>query len=88
MKKATRKPTIRDEYPDHPYRCPVEGKALRRRGGCKVYWMVFADKATAEECRKWALVEADIRERQGYDAGYCSPGSIRQVEDGYEVCIL
>lgn len=87
--KRKQKPkSVRDDYPDHPMNCPVENKAVRYRGGCKVHWFIFADEATAKECQKWAIVEAEIRERQGYDSGYCSPGSITKVHDGFEVCIL
>ena len=77
---------IRDEYPSHPIWCPV--KPIRERNGCKVHWFIFPTEELARECQKWALVECEIRERQGYDSGYCSPGSIAKVEDGFEVCIL
>lgn len=62
------KKTIRDEYPGHPVWCPVKDKAIRERGGCKVYWYVFPTLELAEQCAAWALVEATIRERYGYDA--------------------
>lgn len=87
MKKAKSKtPSIRDEYPNHPSN--HDQKPVSRRGGCKVYWETFATRAEAEIASKWAIVEAEIRERQGYDSGYCSPGSITEVKDGFEVCFL
>ena len=87
MKRKTQKPkSIRDNYPNHPASHGVP--TIRRRGGCKVYWDIVATEEQAKKVREWALVEAEIKEQQGYDSGYCSPGSIEKVKDGFEVCIL
>lgn len=78
--------SVRDEYPDHPRE---HGETpVSRRGGCKVYWETFATREEAQRAAAWAFVEAEIRERQGYDSGFCSPGSIDEVADGFEVCFL
>ncbi len=81
-----RPPSIRDQYPAHPIN--HNENPVASRGGCKVRWETFATLEEAQRVKAWALVEAEIRERQGYDSGYCSPGSITKVEKGYEVCIL
>lgn len=76
--------SIRDEYPNHnrPNVTPIS-----QRSGNKVGWRTYKTKAEANTVAKWARVEAKIKSRQGYDFGYCSPGSITKTEDGYEVCI-
>lgn len=84
--KPKKAPSIRDEYPDHPIN--HDQKPVSQRGGCKVRWETYATEAEAKIVQKWAIVEAEIKRRQGYDSGYCSPGSIRKVENGFEVCIL
>lgn len=78
-------PSIRDEYLNHPMR--YGETPVSYRGGCKVSWETFATQAEAERVSVWAIVESEIKERQGYDFGYCSPGSIRAVKDGFEVCL-
>lgn len=60
---------------------------LSQRSGCKVGWLTFATEDEAKAASKVAMAEADVRADQGYDFGYCSPGSIEKVADGYEVCI-
>ena len=62
-------------------------KALFTRGGCKVSWMYFADREDAEKASEVARKEAVFVSNLGYDFGYCSPGSITETKDGYEVCI-
>jgi len=58
------------------------------RVGCKVSWNYYDKLADAEACSKAAIHNAEIQESLGYDFGYCSPGSIRQRENGqYEVCL-
>lgn len=80
-------PSIRDKYPKHPRECPV--KPLKVDAGSKVAWYTYATRAEAEACRSWALVEAEIKEQQGYDAGYLSPGAIREDADGkFTVVVL
>lgn len=66
-------------YPQH----------VEYRGGCKVAWLVYKDEADAEVAASIAEQEADRLSREGYDFGFCSPGSIsRDDETGaYIVCI-
>lgn len=85
-KSKSRPPSIRDEYPDHPRE--HGHKPVAARSGNKVRWETYATRAEAEAVAKWAETEAEIKFRQGYDAGYCAPGSITKVIGGYEVCIL
>ena len=61
---------------------------LSQRSGCKVGWLIYASKTEAEAAAKFAVVEASRREAEGYDFGYCAPGSITELKDGtFEVCI-
>jgi len=60
---------------------------ISQRGGCKVRWMTFATEADAKACAKVAVQEAQRKADDGYDFGYCSPGSITKTEEGWEVCI-
>lgn len=65
------------------------------RCGCKVSWNYYKTKEEAEVCAKAAKHNAVIQESQGFDFGYCSPGSIRAPKPGenwffadlYEVCL-
>lgn len=60
----------------------------RARGGCKVSWLIYADKADAERAATIARREAKRKWQMGYDFGYQSPGNITTTEDGmFEVCI-
>lgn len=60
-------------------------------GGCKVAWLTYSDKASADRASEIALRNATIREAQGFDFGYCAPGSIDTFQkDGvpmFRVCI-
>ena len=63
-----------------------------KRSGCKVSWYYYADKADADNCAEAAAHNANLMYREGYDFGYCSPGSIEKVDEGqyaglYSVCI-
>jgi hypothetical protein len=53
-----------------------------RRGGCKVSWNYYRKREDAETCAKAAKHNAQISLREGYDFGYQSPGSIREVPAG------
>lgn len=67
-----------EPYPEH----------VSIRNGCKVSWLRFADRETAEKAASAARHNADIQWSLGYDFGYMMPGSIEQKDDGtYEVCI-
>lgn len=58
------------------------------RSGCKVGWRYYRDRTAAELCAKAARYNAILKAEQGYDFGYCAPGSLTQLEDGrFEVCI-
>jgi len=63
-------------------------KPVRERGGCKVSWMIYADKTDAEKAAAVAKREAQRLSGLGYDFGYQSPGWITKTSDGlFEVCI-
>lgn len=63
-------------------------KHVSIRNGCKVSWLRFADRGTAEKAAEAAKHNAEIDWARGYDFGYMMPGSIEQKSDGtYEVCI-
>jgi hypothetical protein len=81
-----RKRSIRDEYPDHP--ASHGQKAINYRGGCKVYWETFATLEEANLAAAWARTEAEIRQAEGYDSGYCTPGKVEKTGKGFEVCFL
>jgi len=53
------------------------------RCGCKVSWKYYRDKAVAEKAGKVAEHNARIDASQGYDFGYCCPGSVTLVK-GYK----
>jgi len=65
------------------------------RNGHKVSWNYYRTKDEAEECAKAAYHNSFIAESEGYDFGYCSPGSIRlmmpenskEYAGLYEVCL-
>jgi len=60
----------------------------RARSGCKVSWLVYADKADAEQAAAVARKEARRLDGLGYDFGYQAPGRITTTPDGmFEVCI-
>jgi hypothetical protein len=46
------------------------------RVGCKVSWHYYATKEEAEACAVIAQHNAAVDRGNGYDHGYCSPGSI------------
>lgn len=67
---------------------PMYPQEVRYRGGCKVSWLYYKDRATAEIASKVAIKDGVRQAERGYDFGYCSPGSIRETDDGlFEVCI-
>jgi hypothetical protein len=57
-------------------------KADGQDSGCKVGWLFYKDKATAEKAAEIADKEGERLADKGYDFGYQSPGAIRQVKDG------
>jgi len=65
-------------YPKNP---------VSQRQGCKVGWLIYATIEEAKACSVEAIYEGHKRAEQGYDFGYCAPGSITKVETGWEVCI-
>ena len=60
---------------------------LREEHGNKVGWLVYTTEELASECSTAALINAVILSQRGYDFGYCVPGDIRKVDDGYCVTI-
>jgi hypothetical protein len=63
-------------------------KPVRKRGGCKVSWFVYAEKTAAEQAAEVARKEARRLDVLGYDFGYQAPGRITTTPDGlFEVCI-
>ena len=56
------------------------------RSGCKVHWRTYATEADAKLASTYARDLAVEYAAQGYDYGYCQPGSIERVQDGWEVC--
>lgn len=68
------------------------------RGGCKVSWNYYRDEKKARKCAEVARHNAVIALSEGFDFGYCSPGSVEKVPEGvthngkdvggmYEVCL-
>lgn len=74
------KKTIYPEYPDVPL-------AVESRSGCKVSWETHATHEAAVKVSKYASELAFIKMDQGFDFGYCAPGSIEKVSNGYQVCL-
>jgi hypothetical protein len=61
---------------------------LRTRSGNKVAWNIYASEEEARVTSRVAVHNASIKEKQGYDFGFCSPGSIKKLDSGeFEVCI-
>lgn len=60
----------------------------RTRSGNKVAFNYYKSKADAETCAKAAVHNAAIREAQGYDFGYMSPGAITEAKDGMFEVVL
>lgn len=62
-------------------------RPIRTESGNKVGWEIYPTKAGADHRAKSAKRQAELRARQGYDFGYQTPGSVKQVEDGWSVCV-
>jgi hypothetical protein len=75
MAKAKKKTAVLQQ----PFPVPAP---VQMRGGCKVSWYYYPTKEEALRCSEWAKVEAEKMWAEGYDFGYCSPGSIVQKEPG------
>ena len=79
------------KQPKSQYKSYPEADGLR--SGCKVSWRYYKDRAKAEECAKAAKWNAGIQRGQGYDFGYCDPGSISKAHENslfvgmWEVCL-
>ena len=59
----------------------------KQRGGCKVSWNYYDNEVDAKKCSEAAYHNSLIDASLGYDFGYCAPGSIREVEGLFEVCL-
>lgn len=55
---------------------------VRQRGGCKVGWNTYDDRAEANAAAKQAVERAAAMAAEGYDFGYQCPGEIRVNQDG------
>ena len=81
MSNITKKYSYADQLKTYP-------KPDEYRSGCKVAWHIYKKLADAEKCSAAAMHNATIKAAEGYDFGYCGPGSITKLDDGrYEVCI-
>ena len=60
---------------------------IKYEGGIKVAWMTYATEEQAKECSIVAEFNAAILSHKGFDFGYCIPGDIKKVDDGYCVTI-
>jgi len=61
-------------------------KSISYRSGCKVCWETYATEEEAKVASVLARKEGYEKAALGYDFGYCSPGSIDKVKDGWEGC--
>lgn len=55
---------------------------IKHRVGCKVSWRYYDNEADAKKAAEIALKERYRKEAQGYDFGYCGPGSYIKMTDG------
>ena len=69
-----------------PLSYPEEG-FVSMRSGFKVGWRTYATEEQAERCAYVAVVNGMLKEQQGFDFGYLTPGDTAKVADGYEVVI-
>lgn len=68
---------------------------VRHRGGCKVSWNYYRLESEARQCARIAVENAVIAQEEGFEFGYCAPGSVRRVRDEFggmyrglwEVCL-
>lgn len=61
---------------------------IAERHGCKVSWYTYADRKTANQAARVARKDAAKYAAQGYDFGYCVPGTVRENDDGtFEVTL-
>ncbi len=87
MKKSTSyEDTVYDRYKAALALLPELPNAIDYRSGCKVCWKTYATEDEAKVASLYAIAEAQHNLAMGYDFGFCSPGSIDKVVDGYEVC--
>jgi len=57
------------------------------RNGSKVSWYLYANIEDAERAAVLARQEAAGLRERGYDFGYQMPGSIKKIDEVYEVTI-
>jgi len=68
-------------YHDYP---PEQGS----RSGCKVGWLIYDRLEDATAAAAAAAHNAENQWALGYDFGYCSPGTVRVLDNGqFQVCI-
>lgn len=78
--------------PDVAVKIPGYPGAQGYRGGIKVAWLYYADKAKAYQAATTAKGKAGIVLARGGDFGYQVPGTVTLMQQGgysglYEVCI-
>lgn len=66
---------------------PYPKEIIRHRSGCKVSWNTYEKEETAREAAMAAQLNASNMECLGFDFGFCVPGEVKKVSDGWEVCI-
>jgi hypothetical protein len=56
-------------------------KPVARRSGCKVGWWYYATETEARAAAVIAEANGDWGASQGYDFGFCSPGTVKRVTE-------
>ena len=59
---------------EKPYPAPIA-----QRGGCKVSWNYYTNRKDADACARAAIHNARIALSEGYDFGYCAPGTVERL---------
>jgi len=61
--------------------------AVKQRSGNKVGWIYYESEEQALIASAMAFKNAQIMMAQGYEFGYCSPGSVEKQGNLWCVCI-
>lgn len=62
-------------YTDYP-------EPIDKHYGCKVSWYIYDNQKLAQQASRAAKHNAELREMEGFDFGYMSPGQITEKDDG------
>lgn len=65
----------------------AKATCVKRVGGCKVDWLLYADLDEAKEMAAIARAEAWLLEEKGFDWGFQTPGAIEERNGLYWVTI-